>query len=151
MKNSLFILFVIAAAVVGCQMPEKPPVFKSISKIKTASVSGASLEITTNATFHNPNNMGLKLKGVEIDVLFDGKKVGHISQRKQVKVLPNADFNIPLNAQVDLKQLNLVNGIFGMLAGKKMKAQFIGYIRISKNGVGMRVPIEHEEMLRLNL
>lgn len=142
---------IVALLLVGCIMPQEPPVFKNISTIKTKKLSGTNLNLTGIAIFHNPNKMGLTLKGVEIDVIIEGKKIGHISQHEKIKIAPNADFSVPLNAEIDLKKVGLVNGIFGMLTGKRMQAEFIGYIRIVKNGVIMRVPISHKEMLKLNL
>ena len=135
----------------ACDMPQEPPVFKKLTKIKTAKLSGTNLNFMGNAIFHNPNDMGLKLKGVEIDIILEGKKVGHVSQRENIKIPANNDFTVPLSADIDLKQVGLVNGIFGMLSGKKMQAEFVGYIRVSKNAIVMRVPIKHKEMVKRNL
>ena len=132
-------------------MPQEPPVFKNITQVKTKKATGTNLNFTANAIFFNPNDMGLKLKGVEIDVLLEGKKVGHISQQEKIKIPAKGNFTVPLDVDLDLKQTGMINSIFGMLSGKKMEAEFNGYIRISKNAIVMKVPVNHKEKLKLNL
>ena len=152
MKKHISILFVGILLLAGaCNMPQNPPIFKNLTNIKTSKVTGTNLNLTGNAIFYNPNDMGMKLKGVEIDVILEGKKVGHVSQRSKIKIPANGSFTVPLKAEIDLKQVGLVNGIFGMLSGKRMNAEFVGYIRVSKNALVMRVPIKHKELLKLNL
>ena len=151
MKILKTLLLLIVVTVSACEMPKQAPVFKNVTQVKTKKVSGANLNLTANAIFYNPNDMGLKLKGVEIDVLLEGKKVGHISQREKIKIPSKGDFAVPLNVDLDLKQSGMISGIFGMLSGKKMEAEFIGYVRISKNAVAMKVPVKFTEKIKLNL
>ncbi|MDH5474485.1 MAG: LEA type 2 family protein [Cyclobacteriaceae bacterium] len=148
-QHPLFLF--LSLLLLACSMPQEPPVFKNITQIKTSKISGSSLVFTANAVFHNPNNKGLKLKDVDIEVLINGKNVGHVSQEEKIKILPNADFVVPIHVDVDLNQLGLLNGIFGMLSGKKMQAEFVGKIKVVKNGLTINVPVRHVEALNLRL
>ena len=150
MKN-IGLIAVLIISFLSCSGPENPPVFKGVNEIKTSKLSGTDLTLKAKAIFNNPNDSGLKLKKVGIDVFIEGNKVGHVTHIESVKIRPNSDFTVPLNIDVNLKELGLINGIFGMLTGKKMKAEFIGNISVGKNLISIKVPVKHTEMLRLNL
>lgn len=151
MKIFKTLLLLTVVTVSACEMPQQAPVFKNVTQVKTTKVTGANLNLTANAIFFNPNDMAMRLKGIEIDVLLEGKKVGHISQREKIRIPSKADFTVPLNVDLDLKQAGMINGIFGMLSGKKMQAEFKGYVRISKNAIVMKVPVQYSEKIKLNL
>ena len=148
---SAVILFFWLSFIAGCQAPENPPVFRNIEDVKVSKIDAGMVVITGIARFHNPNKMGMKLKKVDVDVLVDGKKVAHVDQTKKTKITPNSDFLVPFVAKVDMKKIDLVSGFFSVLAGKNMKAEFVGNIRINKSGFGINVPVKHTEALRIKL
>lgn len=150
MKKHHFILVLFTLSLFSCALSQEAPEFKKLTNVKTSKISGTNLTFTADAVFYNPNDVGLKLKSVEIDVIIEGKKAGHVSQIKKIKILPNADFLVPLTVDVDLKQIDIMGGLFGMMSGKKMRAEFVGDITVSKNAIPMKVPVKHTEYLTLN-
>ncbi|MDH5367216.1 MAG: LEA type 2 family protein [Cyclobacteriaceae bacterium] len=151
MKKHYYLIALITLFLFSNAMSQETPEFKKLTNVKTSKISGTDITFTADAVFYNPNDVGLKLKSVEIDVIIEGKKAGHVSQIKKIKILPNANFTVPLTVDVDLQQIDIMEGLFGMMSGKKMRAEFIGDITVSKNAIPMKVPVKHTEYLTLNL
>lgn len=92
----------------------------------------------------------MKLREVKIDVYLDGNKSAFVDQNTHVIAKPKSEFTIPITLKlaegVKIKDLAL-----SMLMGKKYKVRYKGYLKVNINGFPMRIPVDHEEELKLSL
>lgn len=146
MKSKLFIvslLFITA----GC-LPKDSVQLRDVKNFSL--MMGASQEISGDAVFYNPNSSRMKLREVKIDVYLDGEKSAFVDQHTKVIAKPKSEFTIPvvLKLKVGIKLSDLA---LSMLMGKKYMVRYKGYLKVNVNGFPVRIPIDHEEPLKLKL
>jgi len=140
---------IIFLSIASCKAPEEAPVFKRVDNIRVTKVTGTEAVLSGKAFFFNPNKVGMTLRKVNIDVTLEDKKIGTINQTTKTKVPANSDFSVPVDATFNIVDVGFLNSILNVLGGKKMKAHYKGYIKLSVHGVPIKVPIDYEEEIRL--
>ena len=148
MKHIIAIIL-LAFVIQSCNKPEKAPVFKYVSNVKVTSVTGKEALLKGDAVFYNPNDVGMKLRKVDIDVMLEGKKIGGINQKLKTKIPAMSEFKVPVDAKFNVGELGVLNSLLSVLGGKKMKVQYVGRIRLSIYGVPVSVPVDYEDDIRL--
>ena len=143
----LFILIISFAA--SCNRPEEAPEFRFIENVRVTSVSDKEALLNADAVFFNPNDVSMTLRAVDVDVMIEEKEVGRIQQSKKIKIPASSDFRIPLDATFNIGEVGVLNTLLGMLGGKKLKVRYVGHIKVTMNGLPMRVPVDYEEDIRL--
>ncbi|MBN8576258.1 MAG: LEA type 2 family protein [Cyclobacteriaceae bacterium] len=151
MSNGIKALLIFCLAVAHACAPKEEIVFKGISNVEVQVGSTNNPELLAKAHFHNPNNVGMKLKEIHVDVLVDGKLSAEVRQKLQLKISPRSDFMVPLQATLSLKELGLLDTIRNLLGGKKYEVQYVGYVRVAMHGVTVKVPVKHREEMRIRL
>ncbi|QSE97995.1 LEA type 2 family protein [Fulvivirga lutea] len=146
MKYIVPILLLLLAA--SCNTPQEPPKFRKISNVRVTNVTGKEALLKGDAVFYNPNDVGMTLRKVDIAVSLDDKRIGTINHATKTKVPAMSDFSVPVDATFNISD-GLLNNLFSMLGGKKMKARYKGYIKLTVKGVPIRVPVDYEEEIRL--
>lgn len=129
----------------GCQKPEAPD-FKSIDNIDISLNGFASADLKCDARFYNPNDNTITLKNVNLDIDVDGKFLTNINREYDLKLEPNADFSIPVKANIPFKNVDLkdVMAIMKNTVGEKA-FRFRGNIRVKMYGLNFNIPIDHLE------
>ena len=141
--------FAFLIIIASCSTPQEPPVFKKVDNIRVTKVTGDEAVLSGQAFFFNPNDVAMTLRKVNVDVMLEDKKIGTINQDTKTKVPASADFSVPVDATFNIGDVGLLNSILSVLGGKKMKAHYVGYIKLSVHGVPIKVPIDYEEEIRL--
>ncbi|MEJ2006239.1 MAG: hypothetical protein P8X57_15040 [Cyclobacteriaceae bacterium] len=62
----------------SCTRPEDAPEFRYVENVKVSSVSDKEAFLNADAVFYNPNDVSMTLRGVDVDVLIEGREVGRI-------------------------------------------------------------------------
>lgn len=143
------IISVLVLFIFSCTRPEEAPKFRKVGDIKVTKVTGKEALLNANAYFYNPNDVKMTLGKVNIDVILEGKKIGTINQSKRTKIAALSNFTVPLDATFNIGDVGMLKSIMSVLGGKKMRAQYKGYIKASVHGIPVRVPIDYEEDIRL--
>jgi LEA14-like dessication related protein len=104
--------------------------------------------LKANAVFFNPNSSRMRLKRIDIDVLVDGKKAARVDQHLSALIKANAEFTVPLEVQLNLKE-GLLDTILSLFGGKKHEIQFVGTMKVTVNGFPVRVPLNYKEEIKL--
>jgi LEA14-like dessication related protein len=143
---AFWLLFLMLA---GSCKPKEDIVLRNVRDI----VIDANTEPTlrAQAILYNPNNIRIKIRYVEIDVFVNGKKSGRIDQELKMLIPAKAEFTVPLEVKLNMKELGLLDTIFGMIGGKKLKVEYKGSIRVTYKGVPIRVPVDHKSEVRFKL
>lgn len=75
----------------------------------------------------------------------DGKKAARIDQHLSALIKANSEFTVPLEVELNLKELGVLDAIFNLLGGKKYVLEFTGSMKMSVNGFPLKVPIQQKE------
>lgn len=132
--------------IISCK-PKEEIVLRNVRDI----VIDANTEPTlrAQAILYNPNNIRLKLRSAKIDVYVNGKKSGRIDQELKMMIPAKAEFSVPLEVKLNIKELGLMDTILGMLGGKKLNVEYKGSIRVTYKGIPIRIPVNHESEVKL--
>ena len=111
---------------------------------------GEAQAISGDAVFYNPNSSRMKLREVKIDVFLNGNKSAFVDQSTHIIARPKEEFTIPVTLQLS-SGVRLQDLLLGALTGKKYQVRYVGYLKVNVNGFPIRIPIDHEEELKLSL
>ncbi len=148
MRNILFIFF-LSVAFTQCGRPDQTPEFITMENIKVSKVTGKEAVLSADAKFYNPNDQGIKLKEVVVDIEVDDRVVGVIDQDMKIKIPSNDYFSVPIDASFNIRDLGLLNGIISVLGGQPITVHYRGHIKVSLYGYTTKVPIDFEEDLKM--
>lgn len=143
------VFFAVTAAVVFSCTPKEPIVLRQVKDV----VANASSEPTlkANAIFYNPNKIRMKLRKIRVDVFVNGKKTAEIDQELKTVIPAQSEFSVPLEVKLAMKELGLMDTIFGMLGGKKLEVRYEGSLRLTYHGLPIRVPINYKDEIRIKI
>jgi len=148
-KAGTILFLAVAAIASSCSRPDEAPEFRYIENVKVTSVSDKEAFLNADAIFYNPNDMTMTLRGVDVDVLIEGREVGRIEQSKKIQIPASSDFKVPLGATFNIGDVGVLNTLLGMIGGKKLTVRYIGHIKVTMNGFPFRVPVDYEGDVRL--
>lgn len=137
--------FMLCVLFTACE-PPKEPQFKDFKNLKFSGISGNKIKLTGEAIFNNPNVFGITLTNTDLDVYLDNEKSGHVLQKNSIAVPANANFSVPVNVDVETK--NLLGKAFSLLTKKDIKVRFNGYITVKALELDIKVPVNYEQPLK---
>lgn len=102
----------------------------------------------------NPNSVGATVQSIDVDVIANGVNVGKVSQEVETKVEANKDFIIPLVANIPPKNIfkkggGFLDGLLSALTDKEIDTHYVGTVRIKVMGIGIDVPVDHSEKVKI--
>lgn len=137
--------------VVGGCAPKEPIVLRAIENIELTPGAGSDPTLKADARFYNPNQIRMRLKYIRVEVFVDGKKSATVDQQLKSIIKSKAEFNVPMEVQLSLKEIGLVDALLSLLGGKKYELQFKGYIRVSVKGLPVQIPIDYKREVKLRI
>lgn len=137
----LFTCLAFAVLLAGCK-PKQNIEFKYVKDVIVDAHTDPILK--GNAVLYNPNNQRMKLRKINVDVYVNDKKAARIDQEPSLLIPAEAEFTIPLEVKLNIKELGFMDTLFGMLGGKKMKVRYKGTVSVTYKGVPVRVPVDYE-------
>ncbi|MEO6541161.1 MAG: hypothetical protein ABIN74_09235, partial [Ferruginibacter sp.] len=88
----------------SCQSP-KELVYRDFKNVTVEKMGFASTILKLELVYYNPNNFGLQLKYTDLDIYIDNNYLGHSSQDYQIVIPRLAEFTLPMQIEVDMKNL----------------------------------------------
>ncbi|RED95568.1 LEA type 2 family protein [Marinoscillum furvescens] len=147
--RTILLIAIIGLLAASCSRPDQEPDFRGIRHINVHKVKGTKAELTAEAHFYNPNDVRLKLKNIDVDIMLEGKTIGSIDQDLNMKIEKTSEFVVPLEATFNIGEIGLLNGIISILGGKKVNVTYEGTITASVHGYRTKVPVYYEDEVRL--
>ncbi len=153
MRSIIALILIVAVALViyFVLTNRAAPEFVTISKIYVGNVKlspSPSFDLSAEIEFNNPNSFGLTIKKVQCDIIIEGDKVTNVAYSKDVEVLPNAHFSIPLETNIKLNEENFKKifgaNLFESLLSNELKMKFQGDMTLSKFGLNRTVPFSYD-------
>ena len=151
MKNSLtnyltLVLGVILLAA-GCA-PKEPVVLREVQIIQVSPGKDGNPILKANAIFHNPNKASMKLKQIDLEIMLDNKRVAVIDQQMDSMIKGRADFTLPLEVQLQLKEVGLLDTILSLFGGKRYEVRFVGNLKVRVSGFPVKIPINYKDQIK---
>jgi LEA14-like dessication related protein len=123
-----------------------------LRKIKDIVVDAtAEPMLRANAVLYNPNNLRMTLRKIDMEVFVDGKKAALIDQKLKTRVPAQAEFTVPLELKLNLKELGFFDTVLAVLGGKRMKIRYKGSIRLTYKTVPITIPVDYEDEIRVRI
>jgi LEA14-like dessication related protein len=105
--------------------------------------------LKANAIFYNPNKMQGRLKRIDVEIFVNGKKAATVHQRLKTTIPSNAEFKVPLEVNLALKELGFMDTLLGVLGGKRFEIRYEGSLKLSYKGVPFTVPVKYTDEVRV--
>lgn len=141
------LLFLLAVVGISSCAPKEPVVLREVHiREVTPGTDGAVLK--ADAVLYNPNKGSLRLKGINLDILLDGKTAARIDQKLNAPIKSQSTFTVPLEVKLKLSDAGLLDTILGLFGGKEHTVRFTGTIKVRVGGFPVRIPVQHEEKFK---
>jgi hypothetical protein len=145
--SRLFLFVMIAGVLPGCDKPDQDIELKRIKDVVVDASSEPMLK--ANAVFFNPNKVRGRLKRIDVQIYLNGKKAAHVDQHLKTSIPSQAEFTVPLEVKLAIKELGFMDTVLGMLGGKKYEVHYKGFLRLSYHGVPIKVPVDYKDEVRI--
>ncbi len=146
--NRFVALTFLAILLMQCEAIREPPEFLRIEKLKVSEFNGKTANLNGDAVFYNPNERGMTLKEVNIDVRTGDRLIGQVNKSLHLKIKPKSEFKVPLDATVNIGDVGVLNGILSFLGGREIEINYSGEIKVSIYGIPRKLYIDHIEELQ---
>jgi LEA14-like dessication related protein len=138
---------ILTMAISGCKRPKEEIVLRQIRDIVVDATSSPLLK--ANAVFYNPNTVRGKLKRINVDIFVDGKKAASVNQELKTLIPANAEFSVPIEVNLAIKELGFMDTLLGVIGGKKFEVRYEGSLKLSYHGVPINVPVNYRDEVRV--
>lgn len=132
----------------SCQSP-KELVYRDFKNLAVDKVGFASTTLKLDLIYYNPNNFKLQLKYTDLDIFVDNTYLGHSSQDYQITIPRLSEFTMPLQVQLDMKNL-MKNAIPTLLLGKEVLVKVTGTVKLGKANVYKTFPVNYEGLQKFS-
>lgn len=129
------------AAFMSCSSP-KMLEYKEYKNFKVNSAGFTSSKISLDLVYYNPNNFGLQLRKVDMDIFIDNNLLGHTLLDTLIQIPRKNTFTLPISVDVDMH--NIFKNSLITLMGKEVTVKAIGRLKIGKANVFMSMPVNYE-------
>jgi LEA14-like dessication related protein len=132
-------------------MPKEPE-FNRMENTMVKKISSGEILINTDAIFDNPNGFGVTVSSVNLVVNANEVKTADIKQLKDVQMIGNEEFAIPLQIKIKPKELLNMGNLLKLVAGsleQKVDLNYKGSVTAKVMDIGYDIPIDYSEEILL--
>jgi hypothetical protein len=148
MKVFHFIVYILLAGGLTNCVPREQVTLRTINIREVTTGSDGNPVLHADAVFFNPNTSRMRLKRISVDVLLDGKKTARVDQQLNTLIKASAEFTIPLEIQLHMKEAGLLDTLFSLFGKSSHDIQFSGSMKVIVNGFPVRFPMEYREKIK---
>jgi len=147
LSSSVYLYLFLIFMMIGCKRPKEDIVLRQIKDV----VVDANTEpmLKANAIFFNPNNVRGKLKRINVDIFVNGKKAASVNQELKTIIPSNAEFSVPLEVKLSIKELGFMDTLLGMIGGKTFEVRYEGTLKLTYHGFPVNVPVNYKDEIRV--
>lgn len=140
-RSYLLIITFLLFFVSSCREP-KDLVYKDFQNLRVEKLGFASSLLKLDLNYYNPNNFGLQLKRADLDIFINNTFMGHAIQEYQVTIPKRGDFTLPIQMEVDMK--NLFRNALSTILNNEVSVKVTGTIKLGKLNVFKSIPVNYE-------
>jgi LEA14-like dessication related protein len=131
----------------SCKQPVAPDYY-GVESITITKIGLNESRVDANVKFYNPNHFKLQLKQADVNILVEGKFVGHCLIDSTIYIPKLDSFYIPASVNIDLK--NIMGNAVQLLLNGRVRIQAEGFVKLKKDGIGFKVPVHYEQYQQLD-
>lgn len=146
LRNLSFLIF-LSLVFIQCEKPDQDIELRRITDVVVDATTDPMLK--ANALFYNPNKAHGRLKKIKVEIFINGKKVGNVDQELKTKIPSRAEFTIPIQVKLAMKELGFMDTVLGMIGGKKFEVQYKGFLKLSYHGLPVKVPVDYKDEVKV--
>lgn len=146
--TALLVLFLITHLLTSCSTPKELE-YRDFRNLTIEKIGFSSTAINMDLVYYNPNNFGLELNKMDLDIFINNIYLGKTSQDYQISIPRREEFLIPIKVDIDMKNL-LKNG-FTTFLSNEVTIKVIGTIRVGKLNVFRSFLVNYEGKQQFNL
>jgi LEA14-like dessication related protein len=135
----------------GCSMPKEPE-FNRMENTMVQKISSGEILINTDAIFDNPNGFGVTVSSINLIAKANDVKTADIKQLRDVKMIGNDEFAIPLQVKIKPKELLNMGNLLKLVAGsleQKVDLNYKGTVTAKVMDLSYELPIDYSEEVLL--
>jgi hypothetical protein len=140
-------IIVVSMLLFTCKKPDQDIVLRQIRDVVVDATTEPMLK--ANAIFYNPNNIKGRLRKIDIEIFVNGKKAASVDQTLKMSIPSAAEFTVPLEVKLAIKEMGVMDTIFGMIGGKTFKIHYKGTLKLSYHGFPINVPVDYNDEVKL--
>jgi hypothetical protein len=140
-------LLVSSMLTISCERPSEDIVLRNIKDVVVDATTEPTLK--ANAVFFNPNKAHGRLKKIKIDIYVNGKKAGHVDQTLRMAIPSRAEFTVPLEVKLAIKELGFMDTVLGLIGGKKFEVHYEGFLKLSYHGLPIKIPVDYKDEVKI--
>jgi LEA14-like dessication related protein len=125
----------------SCSTP-KALEYRAFKNLVVEKMGFASSAVRMDMVYYNPNNFALQLKRADLDIYLDNNLAGHATQEYQITIPKLAEFSIPVQVDVDMK--NIFRNAFTSILNKQVLVKVTGTVKVGKANVFLTFPVNYE-------
>jgi LEA14-like dessication related protein len=125
----------------SCSTP-KAIEYRSFQNLVIEKMGFASSAVRMDIVYYNPNNFALQLKRADLDIYLDNNLAGHATQEYQITIPKLAEFSIPVQVDVDMK--NILRNAFTSILNKEVLVKVTGTVKVGKANIFLTIPVNYE-------
>jgi LEA14-like dessication related protein len=125
----------------SCSVPKELE-YRDFKNLTIEKIGFSSSAIKMDLIYYNPNNFGLELNRMDLDIFINNNYLGKTSQDYQISIPRREEFSIPIKIDVDMKNL-LKNG-FTTFLNSEVTIKVTGTIKVGKLNVFKSFPVNYE-------
>jgi hypothetical protein len=145
--RSFLALLFSSVTFVQCKQPDQDIELRRITDVVVDANTDPMLK--ANALFYNPNKAHGRLKKIKIEIFLDGKRVGDVDQDLKTKIPSRAEFTVPIQVKLAMKELGFMNTVLGMIGGKKFQVHYRGFLKLSYHGLPVKIPVDYKDEIKV--
>lgn len=145
----LFCLFILLITEMTSCRGAKELEYRDFKNLRVQQLGFSSSTIKVDLIYFNPNNFGLQLKETNLDIYIDSNYLGHSAQEYQITIPRRAEFNLPFQVDVDMK--NMIKNAFSTIFSNQVWVKVTGTVRLGKANFFKTFPVHYEGSQKFSL
>ena len=147
--SPLFLAFgLLIIIVTSCRAP-KDLEYRDFKNLRVNQLGFAFSTIKVDLIYYNPNNFGWQLKETDLDIYLDSSYLGHSAQEYQITIPRRAEFTLPFEVNVDMK--NMLKNALSTILNKDVWVKVTGTVRLGKANIFKTFPVHYEGLQKFSL
>ena len=141
-------IFPLIITMTSCRAP-KDLEYRDFKNLRVQQLGFSSSTIKVDLLYYNPNNFGLQLKETNLDIYIDSNYLGHSAQEYQITIPKRAEFTLPFQVDVDMK--NMLKNALSTIMSKEVWVRVTGTVRLGKANIYKTFPVNYEGKQKFSL
>ncbi len=151
MRHIKLVIFFILSSVILNSCNVKEVEVGSIKSFNILNIDEEYVTIDLTADVNNPNNFSFTISKVDLDVSFNGVKLGKINKVEKIKIPKNSSQEQHLIFKLKLEHIMKGSMLFiPALLTNKAKIKVTGYIKAAKFPFGKKIKVDYNKTTKIS-